>query len=59
MRNTQGFCCNECYEELTDEELSDYPLLWQYSGDMYCDDCRNCPDDCRQTPCLLEQEETA
>jgi len=28
--------CNECYKELTEEELKEYPIQWQYSGDMYC-----------------------
>ena len=58
---TQGVVCNECAEVLTSEELAVYPLQWQYSGDMYCEEHRDCPDDCRRTPCLqiqsaLEQE---
>ena len=57
MKNVQEVCCNECYEVLVEEELSDYDILWQYSGDMYCSTCRDCPDDCGQTPCRLEQSE--
>lgn len=28
--------CNECYKVLTKKELSKYPTLWRFSGDMYC-----------------------
>lgn len=28
--------CNECHKPLTPKELKDYPIQWQYSGDMYC-----------------------
>lgn len=31
-----GILCNHCYRELTEKEVSVYPLQWQYSGDMYC-----------------------
>lgn len=31
-----GILCNQCYKELTEKELSVYPLQWRYSGDMYC-----------------------
>jgi hypothetical protein len=51
-----GVHCNECYEMLTEEELSVYDLQWQHSGDMYCMSCRNCADDCRRTPCKLDTE---
>jgi len=40
--------CTECYKELTDDELEAYPLQWQYSGDMYCFDCRVDPEDTRE-----------
>jgi len=36
----EGVVCNNCYEPLTEEELKDYDVLWQYSGDMYCFKCR-------------------
>jgi hypothetical protein len=55
-------CCNECHKRLTKEELSIYPAQWQYSGDMYCLQCRDCPDDCREVPCRLidaEEEQSA
>ena len=32
--------CNNCYKPLTKEELKDYSIQWQYSGDMYCMKCR-------------------
>lgn len=32
--------CNNCYTPLTKEELKDYTIQWQYSGDMYCMKCR-------------------
>jgi hypothetical protein len=37
--------CNECYEPLTQEEVSAYPLQWQYSGDMYCTGCQDTSED--------------
>lgn len=43
--------CNNCYKQLCKQELSVYSLQWQFSGDMYCNKCRTCPDDCRYTPC--------
>lgn len=33
----KGILCNECYKPLTKKEISRYPIMWQYSGDMYCD----------------------
>jgi hypothetical protein len=44
-------CCTECEEPLSEEEVSVYSLQWQWSGDMYCSEHRDCPDDCRHTPC--------
>jgi len=35
-RNKTLILCNECYKPLTDYELQDYPILWRFSGDMYC-----------------------
>ena len=38
--------CNECYRPLTKGELNKYPMLWKFSGDMYCgkcDDKNECP----------------
>lgn len=32
--------CNYCYRPLTKEELEDYSIQWQCSGDMYCAECR-------------------
>jgi len=32
--------CNNCHEPLTEEELKDYSIQWQHSGDMYCAKCR-------------------
>ena len=43
--------CNECHRLLTGEELASYDFAWQHSGDMYCIEHRDCPDDCRKTPC--------
>lgn len=28
--------CNKCHKELTEYEKLDYPIIWQFSGDMYC-----------------------
>lgn len=47
--------CNGCYKRLTEKEVSVYPPGWRYSGDMYCKRCRDCPDDCRRTPCQIKQ----
>ncbi|SRR6266568_9061658 len=55
--NYRGLCCSECYEMLTGVELDAYDYLWRYSGDLYCMKHRNCPDDCRKTPCRLTEEE--
>ena len=52
-----GVHCNNCYEMLTEEELAVYDIQWQCSGDMYCMECRDCPDDCRRTPCRLDEAE--
>jgi len=38
--NRKEILCNNCYEPLSEEELKDYSLQWQYSGDMYCFKCR-------------------
>lgn len=45
--------CNTCMKPLTEEEASVYDFMWQHSGDMYCMKHRDCPDDCRHTPCRL------
>lgn len=47
--------CNNCYRTLTERELKAYSLQWQYSSDMYCARCRNCVDDCRETPCRKDR----
>lgn len=47
--------CNNCYKKLTKKELEVYSIQWQYSGDMYCMSCRDCPDDCRYTSCSLNK----
>lgn len=31
--------CNDCHEQLTNQEFYRYSLMWQYSGDMYCFKC--------------------
>lgn len=46
--------CNACHRTLTPKELAVYDTHWLHSGDLYCADCRDCPDDCRRTPCLLD-----
>ena len=53
----QQALCNQCYEPLSEEEVSQYPLQWQSSGDMYCSEHRDCPDDCRHTPCQHAAQE--
>ena len=50
---TRSILCNSCYKKLNKTELLAYSLQWQFSGDMYCMKCRECPDDCRYTPCKL------
>jgi len=34
------YFCNECCERLTKKELEQYPIMWRYSGDMYCFKCK-------------------
>ena len=29
--------CNKCYKVLTQKQMLKYPVLWKYSGDMYCE----------------------
>ena len=31
--------CNNCHKPLTQKELNRYPIQWQFSGDMYCQNC--------------------
>jgi len=31
--------CNNCYKPLNKKEKAKYPIMWQYSGDMYCEKC--------------------
>ncbi len=37
--NNQGISCNNCYKWLTQKEADKYGILWQHSGDMYCNKC--------------------
>ena len=50
---TRSILCNNCYKKLNKTELLAYSLQWQFSGDMYCMKCRECPDDCRRKVCKL------